>query len=60
MAGMGVIWSMLTRESASGKCPFLAAANIRRDWVKMAPLVVPNVEQITKTGMIHAMTPNVR
>lgn len=60
MAGMGVKWSTLTRESGSGKWPFLAAANRRRDWVKMMPLLEPNVEQMTKTGMIHAMTPSVR
>ena len=57
---MGVRYSACTREIASGNCPFLAPTKKRRDWVKMAPLVEPKVEQMTNAGMIHAMTPRVR
>lgn len=57
MAATGVVWTVLTIENASGNCPLLAPAKMRRDCVKIVPLHDPKVEHITKRGMSLPTTP---
>ena len=41
-----------------GMWPFLAPTKNRREEAKIPPFTAPNVEQATKKGIIHLITPN--
>ena len=43
-----------------GICPLLAPTKNSLDDAKIPPLTAPKVEQATKKGMIHDMTPSNR
>jgi len=47
------------RAMAVGRCPFRAPTKNNLEDAKMAPFNAPKVEQATKNGMIHDMTPNI-
>jgi hypothetical protein len=58
-AGIGVYVSTLIRARAFGKCPFRAPASGSLDGAKMAELRAPNIEQATKKGITHDITPRI-
>jgi hypothetical protein len=44
---------------AVGRCPFRAPTKNNLEDAKMAPFRAPKVEQATKNGMVHDMTPSI-
>merc|ERR1712117_100658 len=58
--GMGVRALTLTSAMERGMCPFRAPTKKMRADAKMTPLMHPKVEQATKSGISHAITPIVR
>lgn len=57
--GIGVKQLILINEIAAGKWPLRAPTKNKRDDANMAPFNEPNVEQATKSGIIHANMPNI-
>ena len=57
--GMGVRCLMLMRAILRGKCPLRAPTKNNRDEANIPLLTAPKVEQATKKGMIHRITPNI-
>ena len=57
---MGVRALTLTSAMDRGMCPARAPTKKMRAEAKMTPLMQPKVEQATKSGIAHAITPIVR
>ena len=58
--GIGVSVLKFINDIILGIWPFLAATKKSRDEAKIPPLTAPKVEQATKTGIIHDITPRNR
>ena len=58
--GIGVNLLVLIKAMALGICPFLAPTKKSLEEAKMPPLTAPKVEQATKNGIIHDITPSNR
>lgn len=56
--GTGVKFLTFIRAMAVGKWPFLAPTKNKRDEANMAPFNAPKVEQATKKGIVHDITPS--
>ena len=58
--GIGVNLFKLIKAIDVGICPPLAPTKNSREEANMPPLTAPNVEQATKNGIIHDITPRRR